>query len=112
MSIRIRCEKGEWKHRQDFSQNQLQRYDRNVLQNRASPASSGIRCTEHSGSNARERMIECEGPCGRERALRYFSKSTRRNGKYVSILAPLWYDQFSLTALSVVHRLHRLQNER
>jgi hypothetical protein len=82
MTGRLRCENGEWKTRDEFSNNQLLKYDQQVRNGRATPAKSDIRCLEHSNKQALE--LKCNGPCNRWRALRLFSKSTRRNGKNVS----------------------------
>ncbi len=79
---RLRCENGEWRTRSDFSNNQLARYDQALRNHKATPAKTGIRCTEHINKQAVE--LKCQGPCGRWREMRFFSRSTRRNGKDVS----------------------------
>ncbi|KAK4155094.1 hypothetical protein C8A00DRAFT_13833 [Chaetomidium leptoderma] len=79
MGDRLRCESGEWKTRDQFSQNQLIKYDKQARSGRATASKTGIRCMEHTSKPVVE--LQCEGPCDRMRELRFFSKSTRRNGK-------------------------------
>jgi hypothetical protein len=88
MTGQLRCENGEWKTRDQFSNNQLLKYDQQVRKGRATAAKSGIRCLEHSSKQALE--LKCNGPCNRWRGLQFFSKSTRRNGKNVSLQLEIW----------------------
>jgi hypothetical protein len=80
---RLRCEHGEWKTREHFSQSQLRKYDQQARNGSATASQTGIRCTEHTGGQPHE--LKCRGPCNRWRNLRLFSKSTRRNKKQVSL---------------------------
>ncbi|KAK4242091.1 hypothetical protein C8A03DRAFT_29675 [Achaetomium macrosporum] len=79
MESRLRCESGEWKARSQFSKKQLEKYDRQARNGYAAPAKTGIRCLEHAPGKVLE--IQCNGPCTQWRELRFYSKSTRRNGK-------------------------------
>ena len=82
MAERLRCERGDIKPRNQFSQRQLDKYDQNRRRGTATAFKTGIHCLEHSSTQNLE--LKCLGPCRRTRALRFFSKNTRRNGKNVS----------------------------
>ena len=83
MTERLRCERGELKPRNYFSQRQLDKYDLNRRRETATAFKTGIYCLEHS--NTQNLELKCLGPCRRTRALRFFSKNTRRNGKNASL---------------------------
>jgi hypothetical protein len=85
MATQLRCESGEWKARDQFSRNQLEKFDTQARRGNATPSRTGIRCVAHSQKQALE--MRCKGPCNRWRELRFFSKNTRRNGKNVSLAA-------------------------
>ncbi|KAK4135610.1 hypothetical protein BT67DRAFT_255813 [Trichocladium antarcticum] len=75
----LRCQRGgEWAARDQFSQNQLDKFTRKARQGIATPENTGISCRAHSPQSIQE--LTCEGPCGRRRELYFFSKSTRRKG--------------------------------
>ncbi|KAJ4307191.1 hypothetical protein N0V88_000570 [Collariella sp. IMI 366227] len=78
MVTRMRCEHGEWKTRDQFSNKQLAKYDEQARKGRATPTVTGIRCLEHSSKQSLE--MKCQGPCSRRKELHFFSKRTRRNG--------------------------------
>ncbi|KAK4032095.1 hypothetical protein C8A01DRAFT_20793 [Parachaetomium inaequale] len=85
---RLRCEHGEWKTRDHFSQSQLRKYDQQARSGNATASQTGIRCTEHTGRQPLE--LKCNGPCNRWRDLRMFSKSTRRKGTHWCVDCTDW----------------------
>ncbi|KAK3293466.1 Stc1 domain-containing protein [Chaetomium fimeti] len=77
-SERLRCQQGEWKTREHFSNRQLNKYDREARYAHATPSKTGIRCIEHSNKPAHE--MQCKGPCHHVRDKKFFSKNTIRSG--------------------------------
>ncbi|KAL2129865.1 hypothetical protein VTI74DRAFT_7196 [Chaetomium olivicolor] len=94
MATRLRCEHGEWKTRDQFSNSQLAKYDEQARKGRATPTVTGIRCNEHSSKQALE--LKCKGPCGRWRELGFFSRNSRRNGKNWCIDCTDWHTKSEL----------------
>ncbi|KAM7206318.1 hypothetical protein V8F33_000604 [Rhypophila sp. PSN 637] len=80
-AARIKCSRGEWKARDQFSNKSLTDFDRLVAIGRARPDNSTIVCREHTATQLSE--IQCHGPCGKMRPINDFSKSSRRNKKYL-----------------------------
>ncbi|KAK3371214.1 hypothetical protein B0T24DRAFT_680332 [Lasiosphaeria ovina] len=77
---KIRCAtRGEWKNRDDYSSKSLDEYSTRARDNKATPDDSGIVCKEHSMT---QQKLRCEGPCNLVRAVGFFSKSSRRRGRY------------------------------
>jgi hypothetical protein len=79
---KLRCQQGEWKTRDHFSNRQLAKYDREARYASATPSKTGIRCIEHSTKPINE--ATCKGPCGRRRDMQFFSKRTIRHETFVS----------------------------
>ncbi|KAK3387649.1 hypothetical protein B0H63DRAFT_162416 [Podospora didyma] len=78
-AARLRCAAdGEFKPRDNFSDKNLADYDYRARRGMATPGNSGIKCREHSGTP--DDML-CRGPCNKRQAIKFFSRSTRRNGK-------------------------------
>ncbi|KAM7217738.1 Stc1 domain containing protein [Rhypophila decipiens] len=80
-AARIKCSRGEWKTRDQFSNKSLTDFDRLVTIGRARPDNSTIVCREHTATQLSE--LQCHGPCGRMKPINDFSKSSRRNKKYL-----------------------------
>ncbi|OAA67207.1 hypothetical protein SPI_01783 [Niveomyces insectorum RCEF 264] len=75
-STKIRCFiGGEWKPRYEFSNRQLERFDRS----KGNPRNARVSCRAHSVQPVRE--LQCEGPCGKWLPLENFSKATRGHNK-------------------------------
>ncbi|KAL2255473.1 hypothetical protein VTK26DRAFT_3284 [Humicola hyalothermophila] len=89
-ATQLRCETcGVFKGRDQFSMSQLAKYNNKARQGTATPGHTGISCKTHNAGPSQE--IKCEGPCGRWRELRYFSKSTRKKGQNVCIDCGSYY---------------------
>ncbi|KAH6848315.1 Stc1 domain-containing protein [Chaetomium sp. MPI-CAGE-AT-0009] len=85
---RLRCQQGEWKTRDHFSKRQLDKYDREARYARATPSKTGIRCTEHSSAPAH--VMQCKGPCGQHRDMKFFSKRTIRTATFWCVHCTDW----------------------
>ncbi len=82
ISARIRCSTGsEWKSRNEFSNNQLRKFETAFSCGRASAGDSGISCRQHTVIPASE--LQCKGPCGRFLSIDSFTKNARHNGTLV-----------------------------
>ncbi|KAH6622809.1 Stc1 domain-containing protein [Chaetomium tenue] len=85
---RLRCQQGEWKTRDQFSNRQLAKYDKETRYGKATPSKSGIRCTEHSGAPTNE--VLCKGPCRRKRDRQCFSKRTIQHETFWCVECTEW----------------------
>lgn len=67
-----------------YSKSQIQKWysqKKKDRDNSVTPQNAGLSCMEHING---ERVIRCKGPCGRTKAVEYFSKNQRNNEDPVS----------------------------
>ncbi|KAK4228014.1 hypothetical protein QBC38DRAFT_454725 [Podospora fimiseda] len=85
----IKCKNGgEFKGRDHFSQNALQKYAKGLRNGTATRQNSGISCRVHTAGQSED--FQCQGPCGMWKGREGFSKSTLRNGKNWCLLCTDW----------------------
>ncbi|KAM7208464.1 Stc1 domain containing protein [Naviculisporaceae sp. PSN 640] len=79
LPARIKCARGEWKTRDQYSNKKLSDYSNLVAAGVATPENSGILCREHTSNQLTE--MQCR-TCYQVMSLNHFSKSTIRKKEY------------------------------